>query len=155
MGPREGSCCDCSPNPAPVVEWVRVRYQCSLHGWSPSALHHLCQRVTALLRQIAHFRQRSRLDSIFKQRLSPGQYTMRPPLGHVGVPLVQDRHQLQQQLPQFSSRQVVQVHSLSGANIGDSAIVNKNRSTSGSGLSPHFPSREIALVVESDLKPHE
>ena len=26
---------------------------------------------------------------------------------------------------------------------------------SGSGLSPHFPSREIALVVENDLKSHE
>ena len=43
----------------------------------------------------------------------------------------------------------------SGANLYDSEIVNKNRSTSGSGLSPHFPSREIALVVENDLKPHE
>ena len=35
------------------------------------------------------------------------------------------------------------------------AFVNKNRSTSGSGPFPHFPSREITLTVENDFKPHE
>ena len=43
----------------------------------------------------------------------------------------------------------------SGANGCDSEIVDGNRSAGGSGLSPHFPSCEIALVVEGGLKPHE
>ena len=37
----------------------------------------------------------------------------------------------------------------------DSAIVNKIVQEVALAFPPHFPSREIALVVENNLKPHE